>query len=83
MTKRELRKLIRETIEEALTLKKFQDKVIVSSDLKTRQEQSKETFDNKAALKKAGFEWDKELNSWKTDVSNFSNARSILVVILR
>ena len=79
MTKRELRQLIRETIEEALTLKKFQDKVIVSSDLETRQEQSKETFKNKEALKKAGFKWDKELNSWATDASDFSNARSVIM----
>jgi hypothetical protein len=79
MTKQELRKLIRETIEEALTLKKFQDKVIVSSDLETRQEQSKETFKNKEALKKAGFKWDKELNSWTTDASDFSNARSVIM----
>ena len=79
MTKQELRKLIRETIEEALTLKKFQDKVIVSSDLETRQEQSKETFKNKEALKKAGFKWDKEINSWTTDASDFSNARSVIM----
>lgn len=75
MTKNELRKLIREYVEEALQLKRAGDKLMVVSDLETRKDQSAETFRNKDKLKAAGFRWDTGTNSWTIDSDKFQVAK--------
>ena len=77
MTKAELRKLIREYVDEALTLSKQDDKLVVGSDLKSREERSSETFRSKDKLKKAGFKWNGE--AWTISADEFDTARSTIM----
>ncbi len=78
MTKEELRKLIREYVEEALVLKRAGDKLMVVSDLETRKDQSAETFRNKDKLKAAGFKWDTGTNSWTLPSDQLDVAKQTL-----
>jgi hypothetical protein len=78
MTKQELRKLIREYVEEALALKRAGDKLMVVSDLEDRKAQSSETFRNKDKLKAAGFKWDASINSWTIPSDEFDSAKKTL-----
>jgi len=78
MTNNELRKLIREYVEEALALKRAGDKLMVVSDLETRKDQSAETFRNKDKLKAAGFKWDTGTNSWTLPSDNLDVAKQTL-----
>jgi hypothetical protein len=76
MKKSELRKLIRESIEEAITLKKYGDDHIVAvSDLEDPKERSKETFKNKDNLKRSGFRWDGAIGAWKIKADDFDRAQ--------
>jgi hypothetical protein len=77
MNKADLRKLIREYVEEALTLHRKDDKIVVGSDLASREERSRETFRNKDKLKSAGFRWNGE--SWAIDSDEFDNARATIM----
>lgn len=81
MTKQDLITLIREAMEENLTLKRYQDKLAVTSDLPNRKEQSQETFKNKDALKRAGFRWDSNINSWTIPSDQLSVAMKTLNAI--
>lgn len=78
MTKQELRKLIREYVDEALALKRAGDKLMVVSDLETRKDQSAETFRNKDKLKAAGFKWDTTSNSWTLPSDQLDVAKQTL-----
>lgn len=78
MKKSELRKLIREYVEEALALKRSGDNLLVVSDLPDRKEQSSETFKNKDKLKAAGFKWDRNANSWTIGADEFDHAKKTL-----
>jgi hypothetical protein len=77
MTKAELRKLIREYVEEALTLSRQDDKLVVGSDLEDRAEKNKETFRSKDKLKAAGFRWNGE--AWTISSDEFDNARKTIM----
>lgn len=78
MTKQELRKLIREYVDEALALKRAGDKLMVVSDLEARKDQSAETFRNKDKLKAAGFKWDTGTNSWTLPSDQLDVAKQTL-----
>lgn len=78
MNKADLRKLIREYVDEALQLKRAGDKLMVTSDLEDRKAQSSETFRNKDKLKSAGFKWDSGANSWTIPSDEFENAKQTL-----
>jgi hypothetical protein len=78
MTKADLRKLIREYVDEALQLKRAGDKLMVVSDLENRKDQSAETFRNKSKLKDAGFRWDTGTNSWTIDSDEFDHAKQTI-----
>lgn len=78
MTKTDLRKLIREYVDEALALKRAGDKLMVVSDLEDRKAQSGETFKNKDKLKAAGFKWDSGTNSWTIDSDEFDTAKQTI-----
>jgi hypothetical protein len=69
MNKTDLRKLILEYVDEALTLSRQDDKLVVGSDLETREDRSKETFRNKDKLKAAGFRWNGE--AWTISSDKF------------
>jgi hypothetical protein len=74
MNKDILLQLIREAMDENLVLKRYQDKLAAVSDLPNRKEQSQETFKNKDKLKKAGFRWDTNINSWVIPQDQLSDA---------
>jgi hypothetical protein len=65
-------------LNEKLTLKRHEDKIAVVSDLETRADRSKETFKNKDKLKKAGFSWDSNLNSWTIKKDNLQQSLKTL-----
>jgi hypothetical protein len=77
MNKAELRKLIREYVDEALTLSRQDDKLVVGSDAETREEKSKETFRSKDKLKAAGFRWNGE--AWTISSDEFEDARKTIM----
>ena len=77
MNKTDLRKLIREYVDEALTLARQDDKLVVGSDLEGREAKSKETFRNKDKLKAAGFRWNGE--AWTISSDEFDTARATLM----
>jgi hypothetical protein len=77
MNKTDLRKLILEYVDEALTLSRQDDKLVVGSDLETREDRSKETFRNKDKLKAAGFRWNGE--AWTISSDKFDVARQTLM----
>lgn len=65
MKKSELRKLVREVIEEAIILKRHGDEIIATSDAEDPSERGRETFKAKDKLKQAGFRWDNSIGAWK------------------
>ena len=77
MTKAELHKLILEYVDEALTLARKDDKLVVGSDAESREEKSRETFRNKDKLKPAGFRWNGE--AWTISSDEFNTARETLM----
>jgi len=66
---------------ETLTLKKYENDLVVVSDLEGRKEQSAETFRHKNELKKAGFRWDGKLNSWVVSTERFQDAQKTIAKI--
>jgi len=79
--KAKLQALISKIISETLVLKRHGDKLVVTSDLETRSDQSKETFKNKNALSAAKFAWNRDLNSWTIDPSRLDHAQLTLAKI--
>jgi hypothetical protein len=63
---------------ETLALKKYEDQLVVVSDMEDRKAASGETFRHKNALKKAGFRWDGKLNSWTTSGSRLKDAQTLI-----
>lgn len=75
-----LKKLIREYVKEALTLKRSvsDDLLLVVSNHEDPKSRSAETFRNKAALKNAGFKWDPNVNSWTIPKNKLDIAKQTL-----
>jgi len=73
----------RDMFDEDLVLKRDQSKnaIYVQSDLDNDKARSQETFKNKEALKGAGFKWDGDIKSWKTDDVNFMLAKKTIETI--
>lgn len=74
MTKHALKLFKEYLLAEKLVLKRYNDTIAVTSDLEQRKDQSAETFKNKETLKKAGFKWDSNLNSWTISSDQLSHA---------
>lgn len=82
MNSQQLKKLIKECIlNEALQLKRHDDKIVAVSDLSDRKSASSETFKNKDKLKAAGFRWDDRLNSWTISKYKIADAQSVIAKI--
>ena len=73
----------KDIFDEDLVLKRDQSKkaIYVQSDLDSDKARSQETFKNKEALKSAGFKWDGDIKSWKTDDVNFMLAKKTIETI--
>ena len=80
----DVKSLIRQCINEEfvilekLILKRHNDKLVVVSDEVDRKSQSAETFRNKDKLKKSGFKWDSNINSWTINQSELQSAQQVL-----
>ena len=73
----------KDIFDEDLVLKRDQSKkaIYVQSDLDSDKARTQETFKNKEALKSAGFKWDGDIKSWKTDDVNFNLAKKTIETI--